>query len=144
MASAIVLDGETLFVANQRFATLLEFAVEVGGQVARSDAERGYVRALEVFLEHAYPGIDLDLAAQFPTLAEQKLWAVVFHEVARRVFLRTLGNHRVTHWQTSFIGQAYAVAQMLARAVQTEEPGWCPPTGDDEEAAAEGASGVRS
>ncbi len=42
----------------------------------------------------------------------------MFHVVARRVFLRTLGNQDDQTWQPSMIGDAYVVARMLTRAVQ--------------------------
>lgn len=136
MASEISLDDQFVCVSNHRFASLLEFAAEVGGHAARDDVERGYVRTLLAFHQQGFPGIDLDLAAQFPTLAEKKFWAGVFFDVARLVFLRKLGNQKVTSWQATLIGDAYIIARMLTRAVQLDELAWHPDTGDAAEAAA--------
>jgi hypothetical protein len=75
-----------------------------------------------------WPGIGFDLDARYPTIEEKKFWARVFHDVARRIFLRQLGNHEVTHWQSSAIGDAYVTARMLTRAVQEIEQAWHPET----------------
>jgi len=83
--------------------------------------------------ESAWPGISFDLAACFPTTGERKWWARVFHVVARRIFLRTLGNQDDQTWQPSMIGDAYVVARMLTHAAQLTEGAWHPSTQDPHE-----------
>jgi hypothetical protein len=121
-------------VSNQRLSTLIAFALQVGGESARTDEERGWVEKLRQFEEQAWPGIGFDLDERFPTVEEKKFWARVFHDVARRIFLRQLGNHEVTFWQSSAIGDAYVTARMLTRAVQEVENAWHPDTENSREA----------
>lgn len=133
MASDISIDDQFLWVSNQRLFGLLDFACEVGGYLASGEAEKAYVARLSEFAQAAFPGISFDLAACFPTTDEKKWWARVFHVVARRVFLRTLGNQEDQTWQPSMIGDAYVVARMLTRAVQMTELAWHPSTEDPNE-----------
>ncbi len=124
-----------LWVSNQRFSTLLAFAQEVGGEVARTDEERGFVERLRRFAEEeVWPGIGFDLEERFPGVAEKRFWAGVFHDLGRRIFLRQIGNHDVTFWQSSTIGDAYVIARMLTRAVQEEGEVWDPDTENNREA----------
>jgi hypothetical protein len=99
-------------------------------EAAKSDAERGWVQKLREFEDNAFPGIEFDLAELFPSVDEKKFWARVYHNVARRIFLRQLGNQEVTFWQSSAIGDAYVIARLLTRAVQQIELGtaWHPDT----------------
>jgi hypothetical protein len=78
--------------------------------------------------QQAWPGIGFDLDEQFPSVEEKKFWARVYHDVARRISLRQLGNHEVTFWQSSAIGDAYIIARMLTRAVQGVDNAWRPDT----------------
>ena len=133
MASNITLKSQFLWVSNQRLFALVAFALTVGGETARSDAERGWVEKLRKFEEQVWPGVGFDLDERFPDVAEKKYWARVYHDVARRIFLRRLGDHEVTYWQSSAIGDAYVIARMLTRAVQEVETAWHPETEDNRE-----------
>jgi hypothetical protein len=128
VASDISWKDQFLWVANRRLTGLMAFALQVGGEAARSDSERGWVGNLRRFDEQAWPGIGFDLDERFPNVEEKKFWARVFHDVARRIFLRQLGNQEVTFWQSSAIGDAYVIARMLTRAVQEVENAWHPDT----------------
>lgn len=136
MATEISLNDQFLWVSNQRLASLLSFALVVGSETAGLDAERGWVEKLRHFEEQAWPGIGFDLNEQFPDIEEKKFWTRVFIDVARRIFLRQLGNQEVTFWQSSAIGDAYVTARMLMRAVQESEIAWHPDTEDSREAGA--------
>jgi len=122
------LKEQFLFVSNQRLDTLLNFALQVSGETVQSDEEHGWVEKLRQFEEESWPGIKFDLDERFPTVEEKKFWARVFDDVARRIFLRQLGNHEITYWQSSAIGDAYIIARMLIRAVQEIELAWHPNT----------------
>ncbi len=128
MASNITIDEQFLWVSNARLFGLVELASEVGADLANTEEERAYVARLSEFGQSAFPGIELDLAARFPTTAERKWWARVFHVVARRVYLRALGNQADQTWQPSMIGDAYVIARMLTHAVQVTELAWHPST----------------
>ena len=136
MSTDISLGDQFVWVSNGRFSTLIAFAIQVGGDAARSDDQRCYVDRLQQFEERAWPGIGFDLAKHFPEVAEKKWWAGVFHDVARRIFLRRVGNHETTCWQSSAIGDAYIVARILISAVQAVEIAWHPDTEDTREGAA--------
>ena len=136
MSSAILIGEQYLNVANRRLFSLVVFALQVGGEVARTDEERGYVARLKNWDElERYPGCDFDLGKRFPTLGEKKFWAGCFFTVARRIFRREIGDQAVQTWQPSAIGDAYVTARMLVRAVQ-EETGtsWQPGVEDQEDA----------
>lgn len=133
MASDISIGEQFLWVSNMRFFALVDFACEVGSDIAREEDEKAYVVRLSEFGGSAFPGISFDLAACFPSTVEKKWWARVFHVVARRVYLRTLGNQADQSWQPSLIGDAYVIARMLTHAVQTTERAWHPSTDDPSE-----------
>jgi hypothetical protein len=134
LASAISIGEQFLWVSNQRLSTLIDFALEVAAQ---RPGGVPYAASLRRFHEEqSFPGIGFDLGERFPTIDEQKFWAGVFHDVARRIYLRQLGNHDVSFWQSSAIGDAYVVARMLTRSVHGEETGWHPATEDTAEAEA--------
>jgi hypothetical protein len=134
LSSDISLKDQYLWVSNNRLFTLIEFALQVGGEMARSDAERGCVEKLRRFYGQAWPGIGFDLDERFQTVEEKKFWARVFHDVARRIFLRQLGKHEVTFWQSSAIGDAYVTARMLTRAAHEVENAWSLDTENSREA----------
>src|SRR5262249_3666538 len=131
-----------LWVSNQRLGSLVAFALQVGAETARTDEERGWVEKLRRFDEQAWPGIGVDLDERVPTGDEQEFWARGLHDGARRVFLAQLGNHEVTFWQSSAIGDAYVTARMLTRAVQEVETAWHPDTEDGREADAHHAGRI--
>jgi hypothetical protein len=142
LASDITLKDQYLWVSNRRLSALLAFAIQVGAEASATEAERGWVEKLRTFEDQAWPGLGLDLEAQFPTVEEKKYWARVFHDVARRIFLRQLGNHEVTYWQSSAIGDAYVTARLLTRAVQEVEHAWHPSTENTREADAPDAGQI--
>lgn len=108
-------------MSNQRLSSLITFALRVGEELARAAEEHGWVEKLRQFEEQAWPGIGFDLEERFPSADEKKFWARVYHDVAQGIFLHQLGNHEVTNWQASAIGDAYVIARMLTRAVQEVE-----------------------
>ena len=126
MSSMISLREQLLCVSNHRFASLLEFAVQVAGETAQTAKERDWTEQLHSFAEQAWPGIGFDLDQQFLSLDEKKFWARVFDDLGRRIFLRLIGRHDVTFWQSSAIGDAYIIARMLAKSVQEVELAWHP------------------
>lgn len=123
MSSAIFWGDQSLFVSNQRLDTLFAFALQVGDATAASEEEKWVAKFRESRVQD-FNGSDYDLDERFPEIAEKKFWARVFGDVARRIFLRQLGNHEITFWQTSAIADSRLIARMLTRAVRASEPGW--------------------
>ncbi len=135
MASDISIGEQYLNVSNRRLHSLVVFALQVGGNIASTDEERGYVTKLETWDEHErYPGCGFDLGERFPSVSEKKFWARCFFAVARRIFRRELGNQAIQTWQPSAIGDAYVAARMLVRAVQEEtKTSWQPRIEDSDD-----------
>jgi hypothetical protein len=133
MSTDITLRDQYLGVSNQRFSAMLAFAIQIGSEQASCEEERRHVDRLREFEDRAWPGIRFDLDERFPDIAEKKFWAAVFHDLARRIFLRQIGNHETTFWQSSAIGDAYVVARMLTGAVQAVELAWHPETENSRE-----------
>ena len=134
MSGQISLGSQNFWVSNARLSSLIESALEVAAQRAASASEQQYVASLIECQNGSWPGIDMDLAERFPTVDEKKFWAAVIYDVDRLVFLRKLGNQKVTFWQSSFICDAGSIARMLTLAVQEIELAWHPVTGDQREA----------
>jgi hypothetical protein len=127
LSSDICLKDQFFWVSNQRLSSLIAFALQVGAEMGRATQERAWVEKLMQFAEQeAWPGISFDLEERFPSVEEKKFWACVYHNVAQGIFLHRLGNHEVTNWQASAIGDAYVIARMLTRAVQEVETAWHP------------------
>ncbi len=125
LASDISYKEQYFWVANRRLSTLIAFALEVGQQKAATREETELVACLrKEEHETLFPGCSFDLSERFPTLASKKFWARIFYDVARRIFLRQLGNQEIDCWQASAIGDAYLIARMLTHAIRDEEPNW--------------------
>lgn len=134
MASDISFDGQYIWVSNKALAALVDFAIGVGREAAQSHEERAWVAGLADWQDKSWPGIQFELDKIFPTTQEKKFWAACFANVARRVFLRELGNQECTGWQARMIGDAYITSRLLTNAVrQVEKSSWHPETEDSEE-----------
>ena len=134
MSSDISIDGQFIWVSNARLARLVDFGLAVGREAATTASELKWVDKLADWQDNqAWPGISFELAELFPTLDERKFWATCYANVARRIFLRELGRHDVTHWQASTIGYAYLISRLLTRSVQHAELGWHPHTEDGDD-----------
>lgn len=128
MGSAIKYHDQFFYVSNQRFYTLIEFGLEVGERAAQTEAERSYVSELRERSAGFWLGYDLAIESEFPSQDERQFWACVYFDVAYLIFRREIGNHDVTFWQYSAIGDAYLMARMITRSVQEEELAWHPKT----------------
>jgi len=126
MSSHIYYKDESLWMSNQRLSTLPPFAFKVGDAIAKTPGDTEFLRQLREWTETEwFNGYDLDLAGRFPTDTCRRFWATVFFEVARRIFLRTLGDQETASWQPSAICDAHLIGRMLSR----EEPDPAAPHG---------------
>ena len=134
MSSCVFLADQSAFwVSNKRLSTLLEFGIQVASEGVLAADEPKWLEKLRQFNDTSWPGIDLDLDGRFPSIEEKKFWARIYSNVARRIFLRQLGNHEMTFWQSSAIGDAYLISRILTHAVQQVEAGWHSDSEDVEE-----------
>ena len=139
MPSEIGGRGYTFFVSTSRLFTLVDFALQIGRATAKQDNQHSYVNAFWQWRQTAAKNAPLDLDERFPSLDQKKFWAVVFRNVARRIYLRELGDHTVSHWQSRAITDAVNIARLLADEVHSEEPGWFFETEDEIEEVAAGS-----
>jgi hypothetical protein len=141
LASDICYKDQYFWVANSRLSTLIEFALEVGQNLASTPQEAELVARLRRDEdEDLFPGCSFDLGERFPTLPSKMFWARVFREVAHQIFLRQLGNEEIDSWQASTIGDACLIDHMLTHAVRVEES-HCLPPGVDAQTAEEDGHG---
>jgi hypothetical protein len=117
LSSIIFYKDDGLYISNQRFSTILAIALEVGDSIARDSEEGAFVQQLRGWTESEFfNGCDFDLGERFSTTASRKFWATVFFEVARRIFLRKLGNQETDSWQPSAICDTHSIGRLLVRA----------------------------
>jgi hypothetical protein len=128
MASRISYHDQFFYVSNQRFGSLVEFALEVGQMTAGSDEERSYVFSLRERKAAFYPGYALAIEGEFPSRDERKFWTRVFFDLAHLIFSRQIGKQDTSFWQYSAVGDAYLLGRMITRSVQEEEQAWHPKT----------------
>src|SRR5689334_16150363 len=121
MASAIQYHDQFFYVSNQRFYSLIDFALTVGERTAETETERAYVSGLRARTDAFYPGYDFAVEREFPSRAERKFWAGVFFDLGYLVFRREIGQHDATFWQYSAVGDAYLLGRLITRSVQEEE-----------------------
>lgn len=122
MSINIELRDQFISVSNQRFNTLLSFVLDVAGSTSATAEEREYLCRLTRWYEQEhFPGCIFDMDELFPTPEEKRFWARCFQDVARRMFLRELGNHGIDDWQPSAIGDAYITSRVLMSAVYADE-----------------------
>jgi hypothetical protein len=135
VASDIYWNDQHVWVSNVVLNRLLDYAEEVGRAKAKDDQERAIVEKLTAWRVIKYfPGINFDLNEVFPTDAEKMLWACWFQDIARHVFLRRLGTHELTFWQSETIAVAYMTGRWLTDAVRQANREWYPETEDSLEA----------
>jgi len=143
MASCISYQDQFFHVSNQRFHSLIEFGLEAAQRTAESDTERSFISALKQRSDAFYPGYDFAIERESPSRDERKFWARVFYDLAHLIFRREIGNHDVTFWQYSAVGDAYLLGRMITRSVQEEEQTWHPKTMASIEADAFHQKGVK-
>lgn len=136
MTSEILWQNQSIWVANMVLDRLLDFAEEVGRATAKNPSEAAAVEKLVAWRANSYfPGSSLDLNEVFPETDDKKMWARCFSDVARRIFLRSLGMQESNFWQSETIAVAYLIGRWLTTAVQSDEL-WQPDTEDAKEASA--------
>ena len=138
MSSDICIGEQYLWVSNQRLRTLVEFVVEVGRDVKSTPAESEFVDRLENWITSEYwAGQSFDLEERFPSIEEKKFWAKCFFDLARKIFLREIGNNQVHFWQAGAIGESYMTGRLICHAVQKQTgQSWYPDTEDGKSAEA--------
>lgn len=135
MPSAIEGPGSTFLMSTRRLFALLDLGLQVGRAAAVNDDQHGYVNTLWTWRNSAATDAPFNLEERFPAIAAKKFWATTFRNVARRIFLRQLGDQTVTHWQSTAIADAVTIGRLLTECVRAVEEEWYPETEDDRELA---------
>ena len=130
MASCVSYNDQFVWMANRRFDAMIEFLLTVATESAGTSEERAMVEKLREASRAFFPGYDLHLEREFPTVEERKFWARCFYNLARAIFLRKVGNQETDFWQSSAIADAYVIARFLTQAVREVEQSWYPATDD--------------
>jgi hypothetical protein len=86
MASQISYKDQFFYVSNMRFASLIDFALEVGKNSAQTDAEKSYVSKLKEDSDAFFPGYDFAIEREFPSCDERKFWVRIFFDLAYLIF----------------------------------------------------------
>ena len=71
MATCISYKDQFVWVSNRRFSALIDFTIELGGRIAKTDEERAIVGKLRTASDAFYPGYDFHLDTEFTSLAER-------------------------------------------------------------------------
>lgn len=116
MTSAFLSSTGSVFVSNNRLASLVSFAIQVGEELASTPAESIFVAKLREEEQAMFPGYDLSLQDAFASPGAKFFWSKVFAEVAVRIGSRTIGNTEPPHeWRVSAQADALAVSRLLLR-----------------------------
>ena len=109
---------------------MIEFLLAVATESANTPDEHAMVERFREASRAFFPGYDLHIEREFPTLEERKFWARCFFNLARAIFLRKIGSHETDFWLSSAIANAFVIACFLTQAVREAEHGWYPATED--------------
>jgi hypothetical protein len=132
MAAAFECGRQYFYVANMRFAAIMDGALEISAELANNELQTASINRLKNWNNEAFPGKDIDLEKQFPTVDEQKFWSQVFESLAWRVFHRKWGNQETQMWQVGFIYCCHQIALMLTGLVWRTDRLWYPEPADTE------------
>ena len=127
MSGSFECGSSYFYVSNVRFRTYVEYAIEVGGRLAQTDAEQSFVAKLREFEGSIWPGIGLDLEKFFVDIAERKFWSVAFLQLAGEFYERQRGDHsQQGRLIIPVIAECYTLSRMLCQLVNQTEPDWNP------------------
>ncbi|SFP52150.1 hypothetical protein SAMN03159339_2876 [Variovorax sp. 770b2] len=114
MTSSVFSATRSVFLSNQRFAALLDFAVTVGNSKAANAEESEFVARLVSSTSDMYLGFDLSIEDYFPAATQQDFWRRVFLEVAAQIRNGSIGNtDPPTEWRSKAADDAEAIAGIL-------------------------------
>jgi hypothetical protein len=97
MSSSFVGSDESFFVSNERFDTLISFAIEVARSRRLTPMHAVFVESFADARDQMYLGFDMQLKDHFPERAQRVFCAHVFSEVAQRISNSTIGNPAPPH-----------------------------------------------
>ncbi|NSX56418.1 hypothetical protein [Parasulfitobacter algicola] len=132
MACLISFQDTHIQLSNRHFDTLLEFTLEICARSDLSGAELDEYRRIKDQWDQGlfWSGRGLTIEEDMPDIHQQKVWARMFADTARAIFLRQVGYQGNTCWQTRAIYQAIRVSDLFITAVRVGEKGWYPETQD--------------
>ena len=124
MSSSIYNEHTAWNVSNMMFGRVLDFAGDVGKELAVTDREHDWVRDLASKIE-SFGTYSPDVSASelFPTPEQMDFWQAVLTEVASRIFRREIGSQAEQTWQVSTIWAAVDLARVLDSSAQQMRSG---------------------
>lgn len=130
MAGSFTSGNSYIYLSNARCSTLIEAAVDVARDFAKTENEKASIAKLERWWkEEAWDGIDIDLTKRFVSTDEYKLWVQTFESLGWRVFHRRWGKQADDTWQVGFIASCHIISRMLTELVWKEDRTWYPMQG---------------
>jgi hypothetical protein len=96
------------------FSRVLEFACDVGQEVANSPEERAWVVQLAAkVVECGTYSPDLSVNELFRSKVEVQFWGRILRQLATRIYDRAIGNQSDQSWQVGTIWAAIDLARVL-------------------------------
>jgi hypothetical protein len=119
MSSSISNDHISWNVSNMMFARVLDFACDVGRELANSADERAWVDDLtaKVAAFGTYSP-DVSVNELFPASAQIEFWRRILGQLATRIYERRIGNQLEQSWQVGTIWAVVDMARVLDSSAQ--------------------------
>lgn len=119
MSSSIYNEHTAWHVSNMMFARVLEFAGDVGNEMASTEQERLWVQDLAAKAANfGTYSPDIDVRDLFANAEQIEFWRAVLSELALRIFKRRIGNQSDESWQVRTIWAAVDLARVLDSSAQ--------------------------
>jgi hypothetical protein len=116
MSSSIYNQDDSWDVSNQVFWRVLDFANEVGNEIAQNETELEWLKILPTSeSDNIGSTPDINAAEIFSTPEAIDFWIKVLEELARRVFDREIGSNEDTTWQVPTIWAVHGLTLFLRR-----------------------------
>lgn len=119
MSSSIFNDHSSWDVSNMMFARVLEWACDVGGEIAQSDRERGWVEDfIKKVADFARYSPDVSVSELFLEAGQFEFWCRVLIELATRIYERRIGNQDNQTWQVFDIWAVIDLHRVLLQSLR--------------------------
>jgi hypothetical protein len=119
MSSSIYNEHTAWHVSNMMFARVMDFARNLGAELAPTERERQWVRDLSSTVEgFGTYSPDINVRDLFSSSEQMEFWQAVLTELASRIYRREIGDQADQNWQVSTIWAAVDLARVLDASAQ--------------------------
>ena len=107
--------NRSVIVSNKRFESLINFAIQVGTELASQPDERKCISILQQFYSQAYLGKDLQIEEEFPSTSQQSFMARTFHLLSIKISSNSICNEEPPNdWRPSASKEAAEIANLFS------------------------------